>query len=652
MRINLPYIRGYWEDCIKSDRLDENLDSIIRESWMRCRKLKVNPFRKHVEKLSEWEMSFIIKENAQLIQVAHPIMEGLYEIVAGSGFVIVLADKNGYIIDAIGNHEFKRSKELNLVVGANWSEKSAGTNAIGTSLCLDKPVQIIGAEHYCSKNHCLTCSAATIHDEENKIIGCINMSGNYSEAHSHTTGIVASGARLIEKHFALQESNKLLNVIFNSISEGMLVLDEDLKIKRTNKMASKILGISEEEILSTDINSLTKDMDFIKKILNIENVYYNLDCNLYIKNRRIKCSMNAFPIIFNGKANGIVITFKDEGYLHKIVNVMAGYNAKYNFEDIVTKNKDMKRTIEFAKKAAITNCSILIEGPSGTGKELFAQSIHNYSTRKNGPFVAVNCASLPKELMESELFGYEKGAFTGAAKDGHPGKFELADGGTIFLDEIGELPLDMQSKLLRVLDNNKITRLGGTYEKKLNVRIIAATNRDLIDEIKNKNFREDLYYRINVMNIKTLSLKQRVEDIEILANYFIHRLNSENPSCFKALSSRYLELISNYSWPGNVRQLRNVVERSYYLCESNNITEEYLYDYINIKKRLSLVNDEEVATIDDKNSEVMTIEEMEKSSIRKAIKEAKGDLIKAAEMLNISRATIYRKIKKYSINGY
>ena len=183
-----------------------------------------------------------------------------------------------------------------------------------------------------------------------------------------------------------------------------------------------------------------------------------------------------------------------------------------------------------------------------------------------GPFVAVNCAAIPRELVESELFGYEKGAFTGASKGGNPGKFELADGGTIFLDEIGELPLDIQSKLLRVLDNLKITRVGGTYEKSIDVRVIAATNRILADEIESKNFRSDLYYRLSVMNLHLIPLKERKEDIELLAQYFINKLNAKNPCEPKYLDPSYIDKLKNYSFDGNIRELRNLVERSYYLC--------------------------------------------------------------------------------------
>ncbi|AWI03835.1 sigma-54-dependent Fis family transcriptional regulator [Clostridium drakei] len=639
MKNDVEYGKDYWSEFTKNEKCNEKLNPIVKESWIRCKKSGIDYINGNIIKASKSELNLKLEKNKELITVSRPIMENLYNIVEGSGFVIILTDRDGYIIDLIGDEELIKIENSNFVVGTSWAEESIGTNAIGTALYLDKPVQVIGAEHYYEKNHFYTCSAAPIHNEDGYIIGSINMSGNYSKAHSHTTAIVVSGAYSIENQLTLIKSNRVLNVIFDSMSEGMLLLDENLKIKSTNKMASKILGISTEEILKTSINTLLKNIDFIKNALNVDRNYHNLDYNFYVKSRRIKCSINAFPVIINEKVKGTVITFNSEGYMHKVASTIAGFSASYKFEDIITKSEDMKKTIEFAKRAALTSCNVLVEGPSGTGKELFAQSMHNYSDRSGGPFVAVNCASLPKELMESELFGYEKGAFTGATKEGHPGKFELANEGTIFLDEIGELPLDMQSKLLRVLDNNKITRLGGTYEKILNVRVIAATNRNLQQEIKNKNFREDLYYRLNVMNIKTIALNERVEDIETLAKYFVYRLNLKNSNNAKTLSEGYLNCIKKYSWPGNVRELRNVVERSYYLCELDNINEEFLYDYI-VKTE---------TTITQNQKGIMYMEEMEAENIRNAINQSNGDLIKAARILNISRATIYRKVKKYSI---
>ncbi len=264
-----------------------------------------------------------------------------------------------------------------------------------------------------------------------------------------------------------------------------------------------------------------------------------------------------------------------------MVRKIAGFSSKYTFESIITNNKRMLSVIEEAKKIAENECSVLITGESGTGKELFAHSIHNSSNRCKGPFIAINCAALPKDLVESELFGYEKSAFTGASKEGNPGKFELANRGTIFLDEIGELPLEIQSKLLRVLDNHTITRIGGNYERKLDVRVIAATNRNLNEEINKNNFRGDLYYRLNVFNVRLIPLRERPEDVELCADYFLQRLNDKNQRMDKSFDKDFINLIKDYNWPGNVRELENVIQRAYYLSKDEIINYSFIPEYIN-----------------------------------------------------------------------
>ncbi|WP_332842933.1 sigma-54-dependent Fis family transcriptional regulator [Paraclostridium sp. AKS73] len=466
-------------------------------------------------------------------------------MVSGSGFAIMLADKDGYIIEVIGDKDIMdRANELNFLKGELWTENIVGTNAIGTAIYLNKPIQTIGAEHYGKNQHSWTCSASPIYDEDNNLIGCINMSGNYYDAHSHTLGIVTAASKSIQNQLALTLSYKLLNITFDSISEGMIVLNQDLSIKKVNGRALKILNTSLDNLIKVNIENILKDIDFYE-ILNEYKKVTNIECDFYINSNRIKCVVNITTLNTHGNNTGFVITFNEVKKVHKLVNKVVGYKAQYKFEDIITANEKMKSMISFAKKISKTDCNILIEGESGTGKELVAQSIHNFSERKNGPFVAINCASIPRELVESELFGYEKGAFTGASKEGHPGKFELADGGTIFLDEIGELPLDTQSKLLRVLDNGKVIRVGGTYEKQLDVRIIGATNRILKNEVAIKNFREDLYYRLSVMNINTIPLRERIDDIDVLVNHFLEKLNYKNKSNNVEVSSLYIKELKN-----------------------------------------------------------------------------------------------------------
>ncbi|NRY62439.1 sigma-54-dependent Fis family transcriptional regulator [Clostridium beijerinckii] len=641
----VDFINKAWKDFISTGNVNPKVRSEIGDSWIRCMNYGVDPYdgKGHVRHSN---INELINKNNELISVARPVMESIYSMVRGSGFALFLTDKDGYIIDVIGDNDImKRIEELNFLKGELWSENVVGTNAIGTALYLGKPVQTIGAEHYGVNQHSWTCSASPIYDEDDNLIGCINMSGNYYNAHSHTLGIVTAAAQSIQKQMALAISYKLLNVTFDSISEGMIVINEYMKVKRINGRALKILNISLEEAMNMNINEVLNGVDFQKLLQEKNKSLNNIEWDFSINNDIIKCVINVLPLNKNGKSSGMVITFTEVKIVHKLVNKFVGYKAQYEFKDIITTSKEMANMIAFAKKASKSDCNILIQGESGTGKELISQSIHNYSDRARGPFVAVNCASIPSELVESELFGYEKGAFTGASKEGHPGKFELADGGTIFLDEIGELPLDIQSKLLRVLDNGKIVRVGGTYEKQLNVRVIGATNRILKNEIRKKNFREDLYYRLSVMEIKTIPLRERKDDIDVLVNDFVQRLNIKNKNKIITVSKEYIDKLKKYDWDGNIRELKNVVERDYYLSEDEimNIDINNL-DYNNMTQTLhdEPLNQEEI--------KIVPLDVLEENAIRDAIKKCDGNLQLTSKLLSIGRATLYRKIKKYHID--
>ncbi len=639
------FITKTWHEFIKYGRVNEKIKKDIGDSWIRCEKYKVDYMDGRGVEEYKIPVEIKIKENVELVSVAHSIMKNLYNTISGSGFALFLADKDGYILDVIGDDNIlEKAQELRFTKGSLWSEKTVGTNAIGTCLYLDKPMQTIGAEHYGIRQHSWTCSSAPIHDSYGKIIGCINMSGICKDAHLHTLGIVIAVAESIKKQLELILSYNLLNITFDSIVEGMIVMDEKFNIKRVNRRAESILNMNQGEIFEINIKKALGNLNFDYIIENYEESYNNIECDFHIKSKRIKCILSAVPMNVNNRFMGVVITFRESKSVHRFVNKVVGYKATYKFKDIITSNEKMINMINFAKKAARSDCNILIEGPSGTGKELVAQAMHNYSERSNGPFVAVNCASIPRELMESEFFGYDKGAFTGAAKEGHPGKFELADGGTIFLDELGELPLDMQSKLLRVLDNNTIVRVGGNYEKKLDVRIIGATNKELKEEISRKTFREDLYYRLNVMNIRTIPLKERREDIEVLVKYFITSLNMKNKDKYKIIDKDYINQLKNHDWPGNVRELRNAIERDYYSSENDVICMQSSEKSEIMKTDFS---NEKVNYLD----EIIPIDILERESIIKAINICQGNILKSAEMLGISRATIYRKMKKYNIKN-
>ncbi len=440
-------------------------------------------------------------------------------------------------------------------------------------------------------------------------------------------------------------SSFILQAIFDSTTEGLIVTDDNLLIKKVNITTVKILGIKEDTLYETFLNNILKE-DIINNSLLTGETYFNEDCSFYVNGNRIRCLMNIVPVKLRGKNIGLVLSLRDAKNLHKMVNNLVGYKASFTFDDIITKNPQVKTLIELAKKSSKTDCNILLEGESGTGKEVYAQSIHNHSIRHNGPFIAVNCAAIPRELVESELFGYEKGAFTGASKGGSPGKFELADGGTIFLDEIGELPFDVQSKLLRVLDNLTIVRVGGTYEKTIDVRVIAATNRILSEEIENKNFRGDLYYRLNVMNLHLLPLRNRKDDVELLSQYYLNKLNSKNPCEPKYLDPSYIDKLKNHDFAGNIRELRNILERSYYLCEDSLMTSNLLTKMKTVVTHTHVISEDDVHV---HPKEIIPLEKIEEQCIKDALNFCNGNAIKAAELLQIGKATIYRKINKYNI---
>jgi transcriptional regulator with PAS, ATPase and Fis domain len=311
-------------------------------------------------------------------------------------------------------------------------------------------------------------------------------------------------------------------------------------------------------------------------------------------------------------------------------------------------------------KASKSISNVLILGESGTGKELVAQSIHNASSRKNEPFIAINCGALPKGLIESELFGYEGGSFTGANKEGKPGKFELANGGTIFLDEIGDMPLDTQVSILRVLQNKEIVRIGGSKPKPIDIRVIAATNKNLSQSIQDNSFREDLYYRLNVFTINVPSLRERKKDIHTLAEHFLSYYNRALNKNVLKINENVLEVFNKYSWPGNIRELENIIERAINIVETDTITikdlpfelQKLVGGNILDKEDMNLYAADNIS-LNNKNDSYADLSNkkmsLEKDELIRALIINSGNVIKSAQQLGISRRTLYRKMDKYNI---
>ncbi|WP_082171117.1 MULTISPECIES: sigma-54-dependent transcriptional regulator [Chryseobacterium] len=326
----------------------------------------------------------------------------------------------------------------------------------------------------------------------------------------------------------------------------------------------------------------------------------------------------------------------------RVLQLEKQLDSKQSFKSIIGKSAEITTAISSAQKVAVTDATVLLTGETGTGKEVFAQAIHHASKRSKHNFIAVNCSAFGKELLENELFGHKAGAFTGALKDSK-GIFEEANLGTVFLDEIGEMPLDLQAKLLRVLESGEFLKVGDSKPTKTDVRIIAATNRDLETEIETGNFREDLYYRINIFNIKLPSLRERVADIESLASHFLKNFSQKMGKNISSFSDDYLKALKNHQWKGNIRELRNVIERSVILTDSSELSSDSLPVDI-------LAKQEQNEFSQSKMMSAFSMASAERMQIQKILKHTNGNKAEAARLLEIGIATLYRKIEEYSIS--
>lgn len=624
----------------------------IEESHKRSKEYGVEStyiYPRHL--LSETELKQNLKKNEILLSVSNPILHQLFKAVSGSGFFINLTDAKGCIISIMGDDNIlEEAQKLKMVSGAFMDESSIGTNSMGVVLKEKQPVQITAKEHFISAYHKWTCSAAPIFFEE-EVVGVINMTGFAEKVHPHSLGIVVSAAQAIENKLKerksmqlLETSNQFAFAMMNNLTFGVMAINIQDEIEWVNDTACRMLNTRRSKLINKEINELLTDWKRILKIILYDLLFIDEPIMFNIPDIKERFLINAYVI--RGQKNsmhGYLITFRQYSRVVNLIKKFAGHHAKFTFEDMISDSPAMVNLKQQALKASTKPSTILLSGESGTGKEVFAQSIHNASLRNEGPFIAINCGALPESLIESELFGYEDGAFTGAKKGGSLGKFELANKGTLFLDEIGEMNAEMQVRLLRSIQDGRITRIGGKNEIELDVRIIAATNKNLEIEIKNGNFRLDLYYRLNVIKFHIPPLRDRKEDILPMARFFAAQKAEKIGRTMPLIDKKIENLLLNYPWPGNVRELENAMERfivmdgdfSFFESSDNSIT----------KKNIPV----ETEKIIDTNRK--SLFEIEKQSILNSLEYNNNNMSKTAKELGISRNTLYQKLKRINSNN-
>ncbi|MFN2396265.1 MAG: sigma-54-dependent Fis family transcriptional regulator [Bacteroidales bacterium] len=631
---------------------------IIKKSHQRCEEYGVNKEQIFPSRILKGnEVSSHLARSEYLLRVAAPFMEIIHETVSDSGFFILLTDNEGCILRSVGDPGIiAESEKLNMVVGAYMHEKNIGTNAMGTAISEAQPIQVTAAEHFISAYHRWTCSAAPIHNNDGEIIGTLNLTGESHLVHPHTLGLVVAAVRAIENQIKAEYAQEKLNEAFSymksiveSVSAGIMALDINGNIKTINNWACSMLNLEKKNMLNKHIEKLLPHWEDIIERFKRGETYMDMETNFPINGSKERYDLSAYPII--DKSNdiiGMVLVIKGMQKIFNLVNKYTGMRAHYTFDDIIGNSPEFSQVIEHAEKISSSTSTVLLMGESGTGKELIAQSIHNASPRKNSVFIAVNCGALPKNLIESELFGYEEGAFTGSKKGGHAGKFELANGGTIFLDEIGEMPLDMQVNLLRVLQEGYVTRVGGTKNIPVNVRVIAATKKNLVEELQKGTFREDLFYRLSVIPLFIPPLRKRGKDKLTLFNYFLsikaQKLNKPIPP----VSAELLSQINDYNWPGNVRELENYVEN---IVTFNGNSSFNIINPVTDKESkftVSIPDPKDDQNLQD-NFANMTLEEIEKLTIKECFDKLEGNVTRISRKLGISRTTLYSKMKKYNL---
>ena len=474
----------------------------------------------------------------------------------------------------------------------------------------------------------------------------LSMVGSLDSMSKYTLGMVVAAAKAIENELQLKETqsyiinqNKEQYEILETVTNGVIYVNEAGVITQANSEIANMTGLKIDEITGKNIN-IIQSTPKISNFLSVDGSRKRYEIMIHGKMKRYNCFLIARDVFYGDKSKSKVLVFIKMEEIQELANQINNDNrAFFTFRDIVGRSKLIEEAVDLAMKASLHGSRVIIQGESGTGKELFAQAIHNNSNRANEPFIAVDCGAIPRELLESELFGYEEGAFTGAKKGGLRGKFELANKGTLFLDEIGNMPIEMQAKMLRVLQENCIFRIGGYKPIPIDVKVIAATNSDLNKEVEKGNFREDLFYRLNVIYVKLPSLRERKEDIPVLINSYLHNVKQRINKSIQ-FEEGAIKALENYYWPGNVRQLHNVIERMVVMSKGNTIgLDSVPEEIINYKSNLEYFF---------QTDKIEPLEQATAKYVKSVLDKCNGNIKKASEVLEISRTTTYRLLSKYN----
>jgi sigma-54 dependent transcriptional regulator, acetoin dehydrogenase operon transcriptional activator AcoR len=627
----------------------------VLSSWRRSRQFGVKPTETRAPLIATGDSVERLRQQRQdLLQAASPLFAATSDLLARSGSIMLLTNAEGVVLEAQGNpRTLDAGKQMHLMEGGQWSEGVVGTNGIGTAIATGMPAHIFASEHYCQGMKGWTCAAVPIREPgTNAILGVIDISGPPSTYQVNNLTLAIAAARQIEVALAQRvsiEHLQLLEICLQRLSvadaAGMIAIDRSgLVVHSTRRMQLPVtLG---QRIAGLDANTAVEDWaQRLPEGLRPE--WFNA---VRAEGRTIGAVM-----VVPKQARAFVLPRDDQ---HR-TTPRAGETSseldprRTGFANIFGQSAAMITTLQRAQQLALRRVPVLIYGETGVGKELFARAVHG-DDRVGGPFIAFNCGAATKELIAGELFGHVRGAFTGATAEGRPGRFELANGGTLCLDEIGDLPLDLQPVLLRALEEGVIYRLGDSKPRRVDVRLVAMTNRNLIDEVEAGHFRRDLYHRISVTRLLIPPLRERGGDLDILTENFNQSLALRHGVAPRRFVPEVIALMHNYSWPGNVRELRNVVESLLLTSDEPCVQcSELPPELLEEARVIPFADHSSPMGLSTRKESPLTgrdsLEDTEREAITRAVRAHDGNLTKAALALGISRSTLYRKVERYHV---
>jgi transcriptional regulator with PAS, ATPase and Fis domain len=628
-----------WLDCLNGRTgRPAGVRQVIWDSWLRSVNAGLDPDDGQYRFVASNVLTATLVANRALIAAAAEVMRGL--LAYNPRGHINLTDAEGTTLYFCG---------LDLTpVGSRLLESVQGTNCTGLALAEDRLVYVLAEENFGTglRRRRMHCAAAPIKDAQGRTLAMLTLTAEPGWFHFHTLGTVQAAAEAVSRQMALQTLLEEQQTVLEVLNEGLVVLDERGCIKALNRYARQLFRVG-LDLLGSPFQRLGQS-ELTDEILlrGGEGQQYegirDLDCTFELHDRtHLACLVSVCPL----EQGGRIVSLRENRRIREITRRIIGTQASYTFDTILGSSRAIQDALHLGRIASRSDSTTLILGESGTGKELFAQAIHNASDRCSGPFVAVNCGAIPRDLVQSELFGHVEGAFTGSARGGSAGKFELADGGTIFLDEIGDMSFDAQVSLLRVLQEGEVTRVGAKKSQQVNVRIIAATHRNLSQAVAEGAFREDLYYRLNVLNLTVPPLRMRQEDVPLLARHFLSRCARSLRKSVQDISPEALDILSAYHWPGNVRELENTIERATNLAVTELIQPGDLPLEIKQKLRQSAPGSvpEPRAALD--------LGAHEMNAIIAALRDTRGNIRLAARQLNVSRGGLYNKMNRFGLSA-